>query len=197
MSDTTPKEVPAEGPFCFENWRRKVQGEARHGVWEIPLYTDAWVTGEPSIGPYSFLNTVPSGHQLGVLQPAVVFRIEDHFPSGVRLPEMAETNESRYHGGELPDELSALLSLALGGRFMPSWVTREFRSEEDRFGSPRAEPLDKIPQLVVRARHPRLPYALDGLPLGGIEVFSDLPKADPNDAMTIVKAARAHHQGFL
>ena len=126
------------------------QDHARHSVWEIPLYSDAWITGETSIGPYSFLNTVPSDHRLGLLQPALVLRVEDHFPPGVRLPDMSRTDETRYHGGELPDELSALLSLALGGRFKASWVTREFRSDDDRFGSLRAEPLDKIPQLFVR-----------------------------------------------
>lgn len=186
----------AKGPLSQENWILHRQGNPAKTVWEIPAYSDAWVTGQITIGPYSFINMVPTQHRLGLLQQVVLLRVEDHFPPGVRLPLMDKTDESRFHGGELPDELCALLSLFLGGRFEPSWVTREFRSEEDRFGSPRAEPIEMIPRLLVRSTHPRVPSAVGPLRLGQMDALSGIPESGAGDTMALIRAARAYQQGL-
>ena len=87
---------------------------------EYTLYSDAPVSGELAIGPYAFLNTVahwPGPAAIGTPTPMLVLRANMHLSEG-GPDQMDLTKESvaDYYGGDLDDELAALLALALGCR---------------------------------------------------------------------------------
>lgn len=137
----TSHEADPKGPFFWENWRCAQDGNPTQATYEFPLYTDGWVTGSQvngdlDLGPYAFVNATPlEQHQLGILRPAVFLRVEDHFPPGVQFSPLVATDTARYHGGELEDEVAAVVSLCLGMRFSPGGVTRDFRPGSDPLGS--------------------------------------------------------------
>src|SRR2546429_613393 len=67
------------GPIGFENWRAAQAGANVESGAEVPLFTDAWITGEISdgLGPYLLLNTISM--QPGALHsPSVVLRYWYH-----------------------------------------------------------------------------------------------------------------------
>ena len=99
-------------------------------IHEYPLYSDAHITGDFSegLGPYSFLNTVPGFEKSGVINAPIILRTAIHLTQ--QLPDMSETDESRYHGGHLADELAALTSVALGVRIRAGDISRSFRTKQ-------------------------------------------------------------------
>jgi len=192
----------ALGPFCQANWLKAKGGDPPQFIFEVPLYSDGWVTGQETgdglnLGPYQFLNTVPSDRSFGSARAAVVLRYADHFDPDADLPKMDKTDSARFHGGYLDDELAALLSLCLGVRFWPSEVTRWIDPPpRSPIGKPRAEPQHSVPTLTIRSRWPVIPSILGPAALGEALPIESLPDIRPELANALVRSARAYQQAL-
>lgn len=188
-----------KGPFAYENWMHFVENGPTAYTVEVPLYTDARITGQETgeglnLGPYALLNTVPYEDAFGWLRPNVILRANIKHEDAP-APHSMETDETRYHGGGLFDELGALLSLCLGVRFWPGGVTRDFGSDADPKGRPRAEPNHVKPTLIVRKLRPIVPR-LRTAPLRHAQPLERLPHSQPQDAIALVRASRLYQQAL-
>jgi hypothetical protein len=65
------------GPLAYENWLTAERGESSAGLAEVPVFTDAYITGEVTdgYGPYSFINTINLRQQRILLRPPFMMRI--------------------------------------------------------------------------------------------------------------------------
>src|SRR3954470_13225203 len=129
----TPQELQPAA-IVVTNWRAYISQGGEFDAWEHFLYTDVHFTGEimDGLGPYKLINTI-AGPPSDSPTPAAVLRISDALPEGFMSP-MVATNTDRYHGGQLEDEVAALLSLELGARLKPGPVTRRFSRGGDPLG---------------------------------------------------------------
>src|SRR5438105_1435896 len=107
----------ARGPDVFENWKAALAGMPSLGASEYLLFTDAHITGHigEGFGPYQFHNTVPIDN-LDKVQPSIVLRMEHHLKYDVSQINYEKTDDERYHGGYINDEIAALVSICLGIR---------------------------------------------------------------------------------
>lgn len=198
---TCPHMPDGRGPSSYENWLRARHGEEVNHAFEVAFYTDARITGEESgagldLGPYELLNTVPTEEAFGLLRPHVILRYQDHSPAEPPLPDMTETDVSRYHGGTLTDELAAVLSLSLGIRLRPGGIIRHYWPVAGSLGSPRAESRANLPSLVVRGRAPVIPTILGPRGLNEAELLQTLPDLRPADAVALIRAARLYQDSI-
>ncbi len=61
------------GPTSYENWKAWLSNKDPLGGYEVPLFTDAHVTGEIlELGPYQLLNTVAIPRSPGFITPSVI-----------------------------------------------------------------------------------------------------------------------------
>jgi len=184
------------GPRVYENWLALHDGKACLSAEEYPLFTDAWITGEATQGPYRFLNTVPR-HNSGLIQPAVVLRCDVHvdFP----LPDMTKTDANQYHGGSFPDELAALSSLVLGIRLRAGGATRLFEPGGDPKGRPTELGSRPFVSILIRKEASSwvMPSAAEGThSLDGLNTLGILIKLAPPDATAVVRAARLYQDAL-
>ncbi len=109
------------GPLSYQNWLAQAGGAPRRSVSEVPLYSDAHITGEltEGLGPYVFRNGLPNDER----DPAVVLFVDGHLDPN-NLPRMQKTDTANFTGAWLGDEIAALCSLAFGARIMAGSVTR-------------------------------------------------------------------------
>jgi hypothetical protein len=188
--------LPAKGPRGYENWKAAQSGAEQLQLFEVYLYSDAWITGEVEEAgcPYSFLNTVPLRHH-APLTPVLALRVRVHLEH--EIPVMDVTDTSRYHGGSFVDEIAALTSLAMGVRLQAGGRIREF-SARDPLGRPRAEP--NVPALAsaTSTRGPRIPRAhgKHNLNAAILPLFSIYPRLGPTDAIALVRAARLYQDAL-
>ena len=126
--------VPEDGAASYENWRAALAGAQAGDSWEYPLFSDAELTGEitEGFGPYMVLNALR--HELDSQVPVAFLRLQYHLDFPFR--EMTKTDDQRYHGGFVQDELAALLSLALGFRLVAGPPVRHFQAKGDPKGRP-------------------------------------------------------------
>jgi hypothetical protein len=184
------------GPEVYGNWIEWQKDHKDWMVFEYPFFADAHVTGELSDlqGPYQFFNMVPPS--LGAhLAPTVMLRIAQ--PRGiVEMPPMKRTNDSRYHGGTIVDEIAALLSLQLGVRFKAGKMIRIF----DPAGDPKGRPRDfeMIHDLVTPRYLPRpvIPSARGEHSLNKDDLFIRLLELQPVDAIALVRAGRMYQDAL-
>lgn len=187
------------GPLAYENWRvSQADPSAWRGAAEFPLFSDAYIIGSDiaeDLGPYEIINPINAFDRSG-RRPALVLRITFYL-DGDELPSMRQTDDSRYHGGWLPDELAALLSLSLGVRLKAGGCVRRFEVGGDARGVPMAHgtPADpRLPDvhgpLVVPALRgsPNLDDLKQAIPLA---IF---PRLAPAAAIALVKAARMYQE---
>ena len=183
----------------FENWKAFVEKRSTEYAYEIPLYSDATLGffDELSVDPYRFLRSGPSNTCEEPFRTIIVMRVDVHIrQEGHRwLADLEKTDDSAYHGGDLDDEIAALLSLLLGIRLMKGSVTREFGSRID----PRGIPVESgaIPALVINSWHtiiPRLQRETDVHELP--DLFKTYPTLEKIDALVLVKAARQYQQAI-
>jgi len=107
---------------------------------------------------------------------------------------MDKTDAERYHGGILPDEIAALVSLALGIRLKSGGMTRHF--ERDPRGTPVAWDSRPAPILLKGTMGTVLPEALGTRSLMDIEPLALLPKCSPRNAIVLVRAARLYQDAL-
>lgn len=128
------------GPHGWLNWYAERSGNPRrekthpdsiviHPIWEeFALYTDALLDGGwLSLGPYEFIlaDHVRSA-SVGNARRLLILRSWDHLSDLPRSREWTnETDVNDYFGGDIGDELAALLGLALGCRMRSGGSVRK------------------------------------------------------------------------
>ncbi|HUT73643.1 MAG TPA: hypothetical protein VM221_02265 [Armatimonadota bacterium] len=196
-----PKADP-RGPAVWENWIAALKGREFPGAYEVPLYTDAYVTGEleEGYGPYRLLNLVPH-IKPGVSRQAIVLRVEaqivfDSEDPLFRLDDLPRgTKCKRYHGGGRDDEVAALFSLSLGIRLKPGDWSRWFIPGEDPKGRPRPRHGEE-PVLLRGADRRVIPGPAREQSLNDDVLVKHLPLVEPSDAFAIVRAARLYQDAL-
>jgi hypothetical protein len=157
------------------NWLNMFSGSEATEIYEYPLYSDAHITGEftDSLGPYSFLNSVPIYHGPGVVNAPIVLRVAIHL--GERRPNMSEKDESLYHGGTFVDEIAAITSVALGSRIRAGGESREFQVGKDPYGRPCAWNDKSRPIVCVRRNGLILPSVVGTHSMNQLEMLKSIP----------------------
>lgn len=121
-------------PF-LENWHAYNADALYLGASEYPLYSDAKVDGTLMLefGPYSFSNTMLRKSTPGEARVPMVLRLALHTTG--TAPDLSRTDAARYHGGDMPDEIAALVSLCMGIRMRAGPESRRFEFGE-QYGHP-------------------------------------------------------------
>lgn len=158
MPDPAPQPTREKSNSSIANWRAFNDGSPWLASKEFPLFTDAWITGEITLGPYSFLNTVAVSEK-GEVKPGIILRYAIH--REWEYPTFQSTDATLYHGGSPAEELAALASLTLGVRFRAGRSTRRFEPHGDPKGRPE-EIGDQVKPFFQRSTPPVLPSAAAG-----------------------------------
>lgn len=189
-------------PFVYTNWKAAIEKEPSLGSEEFPLFSDARLIGEfkENCGPYQFIHLVGRLAQCGVARPVFILRISCHIDVTVSLPDMDETRDDLYHGGDPAEEIAALASLALGVRLKPGDLSREFTLGDDPLGVPRAFGLKPDPVIPMGSPGLVLPNTCGDhmhRDLGeALKPFATLPQVSPSDATALVQAARLYQDAL-
>lgn len=187
------------GPPSYENWKSALLEMNVIDGFEVPLFTDAHITGniQDGFGPYKFLNPIAISTSSDTIIPGVFLRVENylelHIPSS---EEMSSTDDMHYHGGTLQDEIAALSSLILGVRLKSGGITREFNKDEDPRGKPVLFQLNMNPTLLSSGEKLIIPEARRTINLKDLDILSTYPTIAPEDAITLVKAARIYQDAI-
>jgi len=199
------------GPAAWETWKTWLQDREDRkdptfrGAYEVPLYTDVYVTGEleEGYGPYRLLNLVPH-IKPGVSRQAIVLRVEaqivfDSEDPLFRLDDLPRgTKCKRYHGGGRDDEVAALFSLSLGIRLKPGDWLRRFIPGEDPKGKP-LSPYGAEPILLRRADRPVIPRATreqSPQSLNDDVLVKHFWRLEGDDAFAVVRASRLYQDAL-
>lgn len=187
------------GPCSYENWKAALSDNPLQDGYEVPLFTDAHVTGEilEGFGPYQFLNPLARPRSASSITPGVILRVESYpeisSPSSV---EMGRTNDTRYHGGLLHDEIAALSSLILGVKFKSGGITREFCPDGDPRGIPIHFLMDRDPILLCSEGKLIIPEARNQICLNDLDRLLTYPTLTPEDAIILVRASRIYQDAL-
>jgi hypothetical protein len=184
-----------EGLEGYENWRACLRGVPAKRSEEIPLYSDVSVSDEISqgLGPYRFLNTIATLHLIDQTQclPVLMLCIDHHLVPSERPLNWERTDDSRFHGGDIADEISALLGLALNIRLKAGSQTR-FVDHANGEQRPMSENPATVPRLPYLGHGSILPKRNRLFPQVKIEPreLSRYPSLAPDSATALVRAAR-------
>ncbi|MBP2869962.1 MULTISPECIES: hypothetical protein [Pseudomonas] len=196
-SSLNPPRLPSQS-----NWLKFIELEQAgnlecFGGSEYPLYSDVEVRGEISsgLGPYALLNAVPmgSGTTADIVMVLRSFIFEGH--EHVSLSNNLKTDVKRFHGGHLPEEITALTSLALGIRLKAGDANRYFDAS-DRLGRFVAYSSRPWPSLSVNPGRPIIPTPKDVL-LNDIQArLTTIPTLNAGLYIELVRAARAYQDAL-
>lgn len=190
------------GPSSYENWKAALNGEELQWTLEFPLYTDAHIIANAleGYGPYQFLNTDPmTPDSRSPLRPAIVLRFDDYRTFEVKDIDLGKTDYRLYHGGELTDEIAALVSLCLGIRVKCGQITRRFDpNSKDVRGQPTTHLFDNNPTLPQIYGRPILPKVREQRSLHDISLIAKYNHLhlDPEQAAILVKSARLYQEAL-
>jgi hypothetical protein len=196
-SESIGSERQEKGPFAYENWLLALSDAPRQAGFEYPLFTDAHITGmiTEGYGPYQFLNTIASAEPGAARNyPAIILRLDSYLVYEVET-DWSQTEESRYHGGLIHDEVAALASLCMGIRLKASGYTRIFEPDKDPLGTP-IYILQNDPVIPEVAREHVVPRAVGTHSLDDLVPFKDLVALTPSEAVALVRAARLYQDGL-
>lgn len=187
-----------EGPSAYKNWK-KADEDPLICTYEYPLFTDAHITGqiEDGYGPYQLLNAVRMPDTRTDF-PAIILRVDEHidYVDEASQKEL-KSDVNHYHGGDLCDEIAALLSLTLGVRLKAGTATRWFQSNGDPKGRPLFFGVGKNTIILKSSNlRPVLPHALGTRTLQPNELIARLPELSPGDASALVRAARLYQDAL-
>ncbi|HEY2171303.1 MAG TPA: hypothetical protein VGJ30_16880 [Candidatus Angelobacter sp.] len=182
------KQVPV-----VANWIAFNNKEPWLATSEFPLFSDAHVTGEMVLGPYSFINTVAAGN-LRPIKPAIILRYAMH--KEWDYPDFQKTNSTLYHGGSPPEELAALASMAMGIRLRAGRSVRRFVPHGDPLGTPeeigdQTEPIFFVPRAYTLPSVAKGQHSMDPL-----QILNSLPGLSPSKVNALVRAARLYQDGL-
>ncbi|MDQ0840298.1 hypothetical protein [Sphingomonas faeni] len=183
-------EIVPPPPRSWLNWQAHREKSGAIQISELRLYSDAEFIAEAyDFGPYSFLNALAHTRaNVRSLKPGIVLRAEWLLKADMRVP--FHTNDNHYHGGDIFDEVAALVSLLLDARIMAGPVDREFKPGEDPLGRPRGYDATYLPLLPISQRAPQLPHLHGMRDLRSLADFATLPLLTPDGAAALIKAAR-------
>jgi hypothetical protein len=184
------------GPAGYENWRVSCLGGLPSEVVELQLYSDAHLTGQVTTecGPYAVFNAIPFD-AMGHLFHALTLRVE--FWGAAERPDLSVTDMTRYHGGWLADELSALMSLLMGVRLKSGGISRRFDAG-DSIGNPYADTQAPMSPLPPRQRRWIIPHARETRNLNStlLPHLARYTLLSPSEAITLVRAARLYQDAL-
>lgn len=187
---------PEIGPAGYENWRASFFAELPNAVFEIQLYSDAYLTGQiaDECRPYGFFNALPFD-AIGHYAHVATLRVEAW--DSPRLADLSKTDMSRYHGGWLSDELSALASLLMGIRLKSGGISRRFEVG-DTCGRPYADTQAPPSPLPPRQRNWIIPRARESQNINAALVprLVGYPILSRAEAITLVRAARLYQDAI-
>lgn len=113
------------------------------------------------------------------------------------VPDMTKTDTTRYHGGWLADELSALCGLLLGIRLRPGGISRDFYAGDD-LGHPRADFQRPPAPLPTRYGSPLIPRAFEPQDIHTAlsPLFASYPRLSRSEAISLVRSARLYQDAL-
>jgi len=186
-----------DGPPSYQNWKFCLKGHNSLGAVEYPLFTDSYIIGQitDGLGPYKLFNTVPIPTENFELKPSIVLRFDEYMKFGPESINMNKTNTNYYHGGELKDEIAALISLSLGIRIKAGGISRDFDLSSDPKGRPIGPRHYKDPVLIkFKDRNFLLPSAFWKHSLNKMELLKDYYKLNPHEAIVLIRSARFYQE---
>jgi hypothetical protein len=188
----------SRGTVLWHNWRRYAPDRVSE-AFEVSLYSDSDIIGEVRQldWPVDLIPTITDPVTRG-LRFVLVARMRWCLEPSPPARGPVETTVKSYYGGQAPDEIAALLSLALGVRCRSGGITRQwFRDTGDAKSDPLGHPMEFdhrppmwTPPLRGRPLLPELPFSAnveDAVPLLNL-----LPKISGKNIVTLVRAARLY-----
>lgn len=211
-ADGADKEVEIlRGPHGWVNWQAESRGIPRRTaahpdnivirpIWEeFALYTDAKLEGaDLRLGPFEFLVNERIGTAtIGRAHRSVILRQWDHLFDAPLTPAKPRDDDSDYFGGDIGDEMAALLGLALGRRFRSGGLVRQgLPLESLPLGMP-DERQHQRPALNLPHRRPMIATIANTTSLDkATELLEIYPALDARDAVALVRAARQYVDGL-
>ena len=199
MSEDEKAKHQLIGTPAYDNWRAFLDGAQALGSYEYQIYTDARLTGEVAVGvePYQFFNLVPVRHLYqprGTVTAALTLRVTSHID--VEGPPMDKTDQSRYHGGWIADEIAALASLKCGVRFRAGGQTRRFELDDDPRGRPMEWFTRPEPSLSIGLRGFVLPGLTGEHSMMPVEGLKSFPMLKPEQAIALLRASRLYQDAL-
>jgi len=182
-------------PQVQENWLAMIAGKPCLSLDEYPLLTDAHVTGQFSAGPYELINTAPIPEER-VVKPAVILRLAEHVEP--EMPSFKKTDTALFHGGSFPEEIAALMSVALGIRVRAGMASRTFRCDDPK-GIPISWGLRKFRSELIDRSHRGwvLPSAALGQhSLSDFERIFNIQNLRSDTCTVLVRAARMYQEAL-
>ncbi|MDQ2817806.1 MAG: hypothetical protein M3T49_06285 [Candidatus Eremiobacteraeota bacterium] len=185
----------ASGPDSYDNFRCQLLGVESVGAAETELFSDAYFTGEIKIGPYYLINAVAIQHRSGYFRPAIILRFE-RYASQEEVSRNWYSDTSTYHGGNIADEIAALVALCLGVRVQAGPIIREFVPNGDPRGRPTGYESGPWPSSSPFEVTPILPWAVGQHELSeeNLGLINELHRLSSSDAATLIKAARTYQR---
>lgn len=181
------------GPLSYENWHATLADAPFLGAYEYPLFTDAHIVGEDvseGLGPYKLINTI--AFDKTQRRAAIVLLANYHLSH--ESPSFDKTDDARYHGGHLPDEVAALVSLAMGIRLKSGGESRVFDVDKDPRGRPIAYGFSSDPILPQVPENPVLPSVAGQHNLKDAHILTTLPTLKPDETVALIRAARLYQE---
>ncbi|EGR2205724.1 TPA: hypothetical protein NKX25_002856 [Vibrio parahaemolyticus] len=184
--------------MLHENWSLYLNSEPCMYISEFPMYSDITVFGEllEGMGPLSFHNSLPIKQESsGEVVIPVVVRISNYLKP--LSTDFSKSSYNHYHGGWLPDEIAALMSLALGARFYAGDSIREFDAcTSDPLGKPRFRNLVHPPLSNIPMQRVVLPEVRQRKDLREVQFFESFGKLSPDVAEKVVKCCRQYQNAL-
>lgn len=188
-----------EGPTIYENWKAALEGEPVKSTLEYPIFTDAHIVGGviDEYGPYQLINTIGSSQRNARQpRPAIVLRVDIHLNFDPAEIRMDKTDDQRYHGGYLQDEIAALISLSMGIRLKAGGIIRRFSPGADPKGYPSYWDFRGDPVLPTGVHSTIVPRAIGTHHIQDAKPLLNLPVMRPEDAIPLIRAARLYQDGL-
>ena len=188
-------------PGIIENLTSALEGgdgEHSNVSWEFPLYSDAHIPGgmDQAYGPYQIINGRSGPDNYGVLRPVLVLRMDDHLVGKFASSDVEKSNTALYHGGQLVDEVAALISLSLGIRLKAGNPTRFYLPGDDPKGLPYHQQTRHDPILYVAGTAPIIPEALGTHDWSLATPWKGLATLPAKTAAALIRAARQFQEGL-
>lgn len=198
------------GPHGWLNWRAKELGNPRRKeshpdnmvidpIWEeFALYTDAPLEGGGiGFGPFELIDIDRvSASSAGNSRKALLLRSWDHLVDEPMTPGSGlalESDSGDYFGGDMGDEIAALLGLALGCRLHSGGPVRKGIPNENFPLGLANETEHHAPFLSPPHRDPMIPGIANSQKLADAKELLNLyPKLSGGDAVALVRASRQY-----